>query len=143
MCLENPALKKTVNIVKNLYSHNFDKAELQSLTKNPKFALPSSGTALEDVVAYVASFQQFNDTSKVLLGKHVNSRFNCTLLVSSTKNTLPNTLSDLSKMFKECNNLIIPPVKHMLHVSGPLVPRIHCVPKIHKPEEALRLIVLA
>jgi hypothetical protein len=44
---------------------------------------------------------------------------------------------------KKCSHLVTPGIRYKLHVSNPTVPKLYCLPKIHKPEKSVRPIVSA
>ena len=52
-------------------------------------------------------------------------------------------INEVRNTFKNCKNLITPGLKNRLHVSNPTVPRLYCLPKIHKPGKSVRPIVSA
>ena len=42
-----------------------------------------------------------------------------------------------------CNNLVTTDIRRRLHVSNPVIPKLYCLPKIHKPGKSVRPIVSA
>lgn len=59
------------------------------------------------------------------------------------RNPLPKMISEVKSVFKSCNHLVTPTIKYKLQVSNPVVPKIYCLPKIHKPGKSVRPIVSA
>src|SRR5688572_9712254 len=50
-------------------------------------------------------------------------------------------VKEVSNVFKDCNHLITSVLKRRRHFSGPTVPCLYCLPKIHKPGKTMRPIV--
>lgn len=57
------------------------------------------------------------------------------------KNPLPKMVSDTRKTITSCNKVISSEFKARLIVSNPVLPRMYCLPKIHKPGKSMRPIV--
>ncbi|KAJ8938129.1 hypothetical protein NQ318_004699 [Aromia moschata] len=51
--------------------------------------------------------------------------------------------TEVKKSLKECNNLITPSLRQKLQLSNPVIPKLYCLPKIHKPGKSVRPIVSA
>lgn len=59
------------------------------------------------------------------------------------KNPISKMITQVNNSFKFCHNLITPYLRRKLHVSNPSVPKLYCLPKIHKPGKSMRPIVAA
>lgn len=57
------------------------------------------------------------------------------------RNPLPKMIRETKDAIKSCPKLITPSLKFRLNVSNPVVPRMYCLPKIHKPGKSMRPIV--
>ena len=60
---------------------------------------------------------------------------------ASNKNPLNKFISSVSSSIKECKNLISNFQKRALTVSNPILPRMYCLPKIHKEGKQMRPII--
>ena len=52
-------------------------------------------------------------------------------------------IREVNNVLKRCKHLVTPVIKYKLHVSNPIVPKLYCLPKIHKPGKFVRPIVSA
>ena len=60
-----------------------------------------------------------------------------------TRNPLNKSIADTKLALKSCPNLIDPKLRQNLQNPNPTVPRLYCLPKIHKPGKSVRPIVSA
>lgn len=75
--------------------------------------------------------------------ERVNNLINNGPYKKLSRNPLPKMITEVRNVVKTCNNLITPSLKNKLHISNPKVPRLYCLPKIHKPGKSVRPIVSA
>lgn len=57
------------------------------------------------------------------------------------KTPLAKYVSNVNTTIKECTTIIDCNTRKHLHVSNPIIPRLYCLPKIHKPGNSMRPIV--